>query len=50
MDMRGDLTMDDDGRAQKERRKRNVVLAVSLVALGVLIYLMSLVQWHEHFG
>ena len=44
------MTGNDDERAQKERRKRNIVLAVSLVALGVLIYLMSLVQWHEHFG
>ena len=44
------MTDDDDNRAQKERRKRNIVLAVSLVALGVLIYLMSLVQWHEHLG
>ena len=49
--MKGDgLVMDEDGRAQKERRKRNIVLAVALVALGVLIYLMSLVQWHERFG
>jgi hypothetical protein len=40
----------DEERAQRERRKRNIVLAVSLVALGVLIYLMSLVQWHERFG
>jgi hypothetical protein len=46
----GGLTMDEDGRAAKERRKRNIVLAVSLVALAVLVYLMSLVQWHEHFG
>ncbi len=44
------MTGNDEERAQKERRKRNIVLAVSLVALGVLIYLMSLVQWHEHFG
>ena len=44
------LIMDEDGRAQKERRKRNIVLAVALCALGILIYLMSLVQWHEHFG
>jgi len=44
------MTGNDDERAQKERRKRNIVLAVSLVALGVLIYLMSIVQWREHFG
>ena len=41
---------DGDDRAAKERRKRNIVLAVSLIALAVLVYLMSLVQWHEHFG
>jgi hypothetical protein len=36
--------------AFKARRKRNIVLAVLLAAFGILIYLMSLVQWHEHFG
>jgi hypothetical protein len=36
--------------AFKARRKRNIVLAVVLVAFGLLIYLMSLVEWHEHFG
>jgi hypothetical protein len=42
--------MKDEDRAAKERRKRNIVLAVVLGALGVLIYLMSLVQWREHLG
>ncbi len=41
---------DDDERARKERRKRNIVLAISLGALAILFYLMSVVQWREHFG
>ena len=43
--------MDEDGnRARRERRRRNIALAFALAAFGVLIYLMSIVQWHEHFG
>ncbi len=41
---------DNEVRARKERRKRNIVLAVTLGALAVLFYLMSVVQWREHFG
>ena len=41
---------DDEARAAKERRKRNIVLAITLGALAVLFYLMSVVQWREHFG
>jgi hypothetical protein len=41
---------DDEARARKERRKRNIVLAVTLGALAILFYLMSVVQWREHFG
>ena len=41
---------DNEERARKERRKRNIVLAVTLGALAVLFYLMSVVQWREHFG
>jgi hypothetical protein len=41
---------DDDGRAKKELRKRSIVLALVLGAFAVLVYLMSIVQWHEHFG
>ena len=41
---------DDNERARKERRKRNIVLAISLGALAILFYLMSVVQWREHFG
>jgi hypothetical protein len=31
---------------QRERRKRNIALALVLGAFAVLVYLMSLVQWH----
>ena len=41
---------DDDGKAGKERRKRNIVLALVLGGFAVLVYLMSVVQWREHFG
>ena len=41
---------DDNERAAKERRKRNIVLAISLGALGILMYLMSIVKWHELVG
>ena len=41
---------DEDERARKERRKRNIVLSISLGALAILFYLMSVVQWREHFG
>ena len=41
---------DEDARAQKERRKRNIVLALVLAAVGILFYVMSIVQWREHFG
>jgi hypothetical protein len=36
--------------AGKARRKRNIALALTLVGVVVLFYLMSIVQWHEHFG
>jgi hypothetical protein len=42
--------MGNDDPAGRERRKRNTVLALVLGAFGILIYLMSIVQWHEHFG
>ena len=41
---------DDNGRAGRERRKRNIVLALVLGAVVILFYLMSVVQWREHFG
>jgi hypothetical protein len=37
---------DDDGKWQRERRKRNIALALVLGAFAVLVYFMSLVQWH----
>ena len=42
--------MKNDDPAAKARRKRNIVLALVLGGFGLLIYLMSIVQWHEHFG
>jgi hypothetical protein len=41
---------DDEDRAQRERRKRNVALALALSGVAVLFFLMSIVQWHENFG
>ena len=41
---------DKSDRAAKERRKRNIALAVVLGAFGILIYLMSLVQWRQALG
>ena len=37
---------DDD--AERARRKRNIALGLVLGAVVLLIYLMSIVQWHEH--
>jgi hypothetical protein len=31
---------------KRERRKRNIALALLLCAFAVLIYFLSLVQWH----
>ena len=42
--------MDDDERADRERRKRNIVLACALGAMAILFFFMSIVQWHEHLG
>jgi hypothetical protein len=39
-----------EGRARKERNKRNIALALALGGIVVLFYLMSIVQWREHFG
>jgi len=36
---------DDNRRAFRERRKRNIALALALGAFAVLVYLMSIVQW-----
>jgi len=37
---------DDD--AQRARRKRNIALGLVLGGVAILVYLMSIVQWHEH--
>jgi len=37
--------MDDDGGFDRERRKRNVALALVLGGLVVLIFMMSIVKW-----
>jgi hypothetical protein len=39
---------DDD--PERARRKRNVALALALGGLAILFFVMSIVQWHEHFG
>ena len=31
---------------KRERRKRNIAMALLLSAFAVLIYFLSLVQWH----
>jgi len=47
--------MDEDprdrgNRAERERRKRNIALALALGGIVILFYLMSIVQWHENTG
>jgi len=42
--------MDEKDRAKRERRKRNVALALVLGGVATLFFLMSIVQWHENFG
>jgi hypothetical protein len=37
--------MDDESRVLRERRKRNIVLALALGALAVLFFLMSVVKF-----
>jgi hypothetical protein len=44
------VVKDDWDRAARERRKRNVALALALGALALLFFVMSIVQWHEHAG
>jgi hypothetical protein len=48
--VRDDELFGKEGRARKERRKRNIALALALGGIVVLFYLMSIVQWREHFG
>jgi len=41
---------DRNDRAERERRKRNIALALALGGIVILFYLMSIVQWHENTG
>ncbi len=41
-----DNSFDKNGKAGRERRKRNIALALALGGLVILFYLMSIVQWH----
>ncbi len=45
-----DNSFDQDDKAKRERRKRNIALALALGGLVILFYLMSIVQWHENTG
>jgi hypothetical protein len=38
--------MDENDKAARERRKRNIALALVLGGMVILFYLMSIVQWH----
>jgi hypothetical protein len=46
----GEDPFNRNDKAMRERRKRNIALAVALGALVILFYLMSIVQWHEHMS
>lgn len=35
-------------QALRQRRNRNIALAVSLTALAVLVFVMSIVKWGGH--
>jgi hypothetical protein len=37
---------DGEKNWKRERRKRNIALALVLGGFAILVYLMSLVQWH----
>jgi hypothetical protein len=42
--------MRDQEQWARERRKRNIALALALGAIAILFFLMSIVQWHENFS
>ncbi len=44
------IVRDDNDLAARERRKRNIALALALGAVAILFFLMSVVQWHEQVG
>jgi len=45
-----DNSFDKNSKAGRERRKRNIALALALGGVVILFYLMSIVQWHENAG
>jgi hypothetical protein len=45
-----DNSFDKNSKAGRERRKRNIALALALGGVVILFYLMSIVQWHENTG
>jgi hypothetical protein len=45
-----DEGFDQNGKAGRERRKRNIALALALGGLVILFFVMSIVQWHENLG
>jgi len=45
-----DNSFDRNSKAGRERRKRNIALALALGGVVILFYLMSIVQWHENTG
>jgi hypothetical protein len=40
--------MDGDDGFDRNRRGRNIALALALAALVVLVFMMSIVKWAEH--
>ena len=42
--------MEESDEASRQRRKRNIALALTLGALVVLFFVMSIVQWSAHHG
>ncbi|HVZ91193.1 MAG TPA: hypothetical protein VG843_06040 [Rhizomicrobium sp.] len=40
--------MDEQSRAELERRRRSIALALVLGALVLLVFLMSIVKWGGH--
>ncbi|HKD46455.1 MAG TPA: hypothetical protein VKB67_02095 [Rhizomicrobium sp.] len=45
-----DDPFDQNSKGGRERRKRNIALALVLGGLVILFFVMSIVQWHENFG
>jgi hypothetical protein len=45
-----DDPFDQNSRAGRERRKRNIALALALGGLVILFFVMSIVQWHGNLS